>query len=333
MNAQEHFGRYTLVEKIAVGGMGELYLAQQAGASGDLEKVVVKRIRPELVHDPQFVEMFLNEGRLASMFRHPNIVEIYELGRVDDTYFMAMEYVPGQNLGDILDRLGGPLDVGLALHIIVEVCAGLSAAHEARDDEGRAMRLVHRDISPPNVLISFDGGVKLTDFGIAKVARQQQQTRAGVLKGKFAYLSPEQSLGEPIDRRSDIYALGLVLFEATVGCRANPGAAEVEQIYASSQGRVLKPSLEDPRYPPDLERIFFKATALAPRDRYENAREMQRDLEDFMELRGTSVSRADVGAFLCETFPEKARAAGVVFHEPEAPPSVNFPTSPTDMRF
>jgi serine/threonine protein kinase len=170
------------------------------------------------------------------------------------------------------------------------------------------MRLVHRDISPPNVLISFVGEVKLTDFGIAKVARQSKQTQAGVLKGKFAYLSPEQSMGEPIDRRSDIYALGLVLFEATVGMRANPGAVEVEQIYAASQARVLQPSLHDPSYPADLERIYLKATAKAPRDRYQTAREMHRDLADFQARRGLLVSSPQLGSFLQRLFPEDAAA-------------------------
>lgn len=288
--------------------MGELYLAEKPGIAGFSKQVVVKRIRPDMVHDNDFVEMFLNEGRLASMFTHPNIVQIYELGQVGNTYFMAMEYVPGRNLGDIIERRSGPVELPYALYILTQLLEGLGSAHDARDNEGRAMRLVHRDISPPNVLISFSGAVKLTDFGIAKVARQSRQTQAGVLKGKFAYLSPEQAMGEPIDRRSDLYALGLVLFEATVGRRANPGAVEVEQIYAASQGRVLQPSLHDHHYPPDLERIFLKATAKAPRDRYQSAREMHRDLVDFQGRNGMHVTANVLGAFLQRTFPEEAFA-------------------------
>jgi serine/threonine protein kinase len=306
---REQFGDYTLLRQIAVGGMGELYLAERPTSHGYPPHVVVKRIRSDLIHDDDFVEMFLNEGQLASRLHHPNIVQIHDLGQVDGVYFMSMEYVAGQNLADLIDRLDGPLDLACSLHVMSQLCQALASAHEARDEQGRDMKLVHRDISPPNVLISYAGAVKLTDFGIAKVAQQRRQTQAGVLKGKFAYLSPEQAMGEPIDRRSDIYALGLVLFEATIGKRGNPGAVEVEQISAACRGLVSQPSLEDPSYPPELERIYLKATATAPRDRYQTAREMHRDLEEFRARAGLVINSAQLGDFLRRAFPKEAQEA------------------------
>ncbi|MFH1130637.1 MAG: serine/threonine-protein kinase [Pseudomonadota bacterium] len=274
------FGRYKILHCIAVGGMGELYLAERQGLAGFTKQLVVKRIRPALAHDPEFVDMFLNEGRIAALINHPNVVHIYELGEVDGVYFLAMEYVPGKNLTTILKKLGGPLELPHAIHIVLQVCEGLAFAHEAKDNSGRSLELVHRDVSPPNVIVGYYGSVKLTDFGIAKVVRTKQ-TATGVLKGKFAYLSPEQARGKGVDRRSDIYSLGLLLFETTVGVRAIPEGDEAEVLYWSANARVRSASEILPDYPSELEGIFKKATAISPEDRYQRVEHLREDLLAF----------------------------------------------------
>lgn len=308
--SNQPFGRYTLLRRLAVGGMGELFLAERAGFAGFSKRVVVKCIRPDLADDDEFVEMFLDEGRLAAMITHPNIVQIYELGQVGRQYFMAMEYVPGKNLGEIVDRLGQGVEIPYAVAIMTQLCSALTAAHEAKNASGAPLYLVHRDVSPPNVLVSFSGAVKLTDFGIAKVAMRQRQTRAGVVKGKFAYLSPEQALGHPVDARADVYALGLVLFEATVGKIANPGVVEVEQVYAASQGRVRDPAEELRGYPEELRQIYLRATHVQPAGRYQSAREMQQALVSFAARYEIIRSSSQLAEYLQRLFPREAVEAG-----------------------
>ncbi|MCC6750576.1 MAG: serine/threonine protein kinase [Deltaproteobacteria bacterium] len=298
MSVVEPFGRYTLLRRLAVGGMGEVFLAQQPGIAGFSKQVVVKRIRPALVDDPHFVEMFLNEGRVAALLDHPNIVQIYELDEVDGIYFIAMEYVPGRDLGTMLEMVSGPLELSYALYILLNACEGLAFAHDAVGHDGQPLHLVHRDISPPNILVGYAGTVKISDFGIAKVARQNQQTAAGVLKGKFAYLSPEQARGHAVDYRSDIYAMGLLLFEVTVGRRANPANTDTAMIFAAAKRDLPSPSSIIPDYPPELEGIFLKATTLDPDDRYQHVKELQEDLLAFQVEHRLVVSAGRVGEWL-----------------------------------
>ncbi|MBW2731005.1 MAG: serine/threonine protein kinase [Deltaproteobacteria bacterium] len=308
--APQRFGRYTLVRRLAWGGMGELYIAERSGFAGFSKRVVVKCIRRDLAGDDEFVQMFLDEGRLAAMITHPNVVQIYELGQVDGQYFMAMEYVPGKNLAEIVNRLQGPIKLPHAVGILVQLCSALTAAHEAKDAQGTLLQLVHRDVSPPNILVSFSGAVKLTDFGIAKVAMRERQTRAGVVKGKFAYLSPEQVLGKDLDARADIYALGLVLFEASVGRMANPGSTEVEQIYAASQGEVLDPADIISTYPEELRQIFLRATKLDPSERFQRAHEMQKALVGFLGRHEMMTNSPQLAEYMQRLFPRDAVAAG-----------------------
>jgi eukaryotic-like serine/threonine-protein kinase len=293
----ETFGRYLLEKKLAVGGMGEVFLAQQSGIAGFAKKLVVKRIKASLVDDPQFVEMFLNEGRVAALIDHPNVVHIYELGQVDGAYFIAMEYVPGRSLSSVLERLGGPLDLPQALYVLTNICEGLAYAHDAVGHDGQPLNLVHRDISPPNILIGYSGAVKISDFGIAKV-EHHANTAVGVLKGKFAYLSPEQARGEPVDRRSDIFALGLVLFEMTVGHRANHGTTDTGMIFAAARRELPEPCDLLPDYPPELQGIFARATALDAAERYPNVKELQQDLLTFQLDRRMVVSAGSIGEWL-----------------------------------
>ena len=278
----ESFGPYTLVRRLATGGMGELFLAQRDGLAGFSKQLVVKRIRTELADDREFVEMFLAEGRVAALLDHPHIVHIYDLGQVEGIYYLAMEYVAGRDLGTVLSRNGGPVDLGCALSVLIGACEGVGFAHDATGGDGNPLGLVHRDINPQNILISYRGSVSITDFGIAKVRSwPRAETRAGVLKGKFGYLAPEQARSGKIDRRSDIYALGLLLFEATLGQRAIPGRSDTELLYAAAEGVTQRPKALNRDYPPALEQIFLKATARSPERRYQTVRELQHDLAQF----------------------------------------------------
>ena len=280
MQAQR-FGPYTLVHHLATGGMGELYLAQRAGVAGFSKQVVVKALRDDLANDDEFVEMFLDEGRLAGVLDHSNIVHIYELGEVDGVYFMAMEYVHGADLGSLLSAVGGPLELTAAFQVLRDVCEGLAFAHDAVDAGGRPLELVHRDINPANILVSSAGAVKIVDFGIAKVAQRHRQTRAGILKGKFGYLSPEQARGQRVDRRCDVYALGLLLFEMTTGRSAIPEGSEAQMLEAAAHGMLLQPTEVVPDYPRGLADIFRRCTFYRPEDRYQSVPELLDELLEF----------------------------------------------------
>ena len=213
----EAFGKYYLVDKIAVGGMAEIFKAKQFGPGGFEKVLVVKRILSHLSEDPDFVKMFHDEAMISSKLNHSNIVHVYEFGKIRNNYFLAMEYCEGKDLKTVMKKcqeLGRPLPIEYAAYIIHEVCKGLDYAHRKKDENDQEMNILHRDISPSNIMISYDEGeVKIADFGIAKAQDASYHTKAGVLKGKFEYMSPEQASGLPVDRRADIYACGIVFYE------------------------------------------------------------------------------------------------------------------------
>src|SRR5688572_513451 len=215
-------GPYTLLRRLAVGGMAEIFLARRDGPAGFSKVVALKRILPHLSTLPEFVSMFLDEARLAARLTHPHVVQIYDFGEVEGTYFISMEYVPGEDLLAAIKRareLERPVPPIVACSILSAVCDGLHYAHELRDEYGKALGIVHRDVTPSNVLISFDGVVKLADFGIAKAEHRSTHTAVGALKGKYAYMSPEQAKGEKLDRRSDLFSLGVAAHELLTGRR------------------------------------------------------------------------------------------------------------------
>jgi eukaryotic-like serine/threonine-protein kinase len=280
--------QYEIVRKIARGGMGEVYLARQIGIQGFAKDVVLKRIHAELAVDPEFVTMFLQEARIAALLDHPNIVQIIELGRLDGSYFLVMEYVPGLSLSRLLKAADGALPLNIAIQIAAGVAAGLQYAHDRRDGKGEPLNLVHRDVSPPNILVSTSGSVKITDFGIAKVRSSATKTQAGVIKGKFSYISPEQARGRAADRQSDIYSLGLVLYEMTTGHRAYPLAKDSEVLNAVAHGRVRPPDEHVPSFPPDLRAVMMRALAIDRNQRYAQCHELQDELLALLERRGGS---------------------------------------------
>ncbi|MFE8596957.1 serine/threonine protein kinase [Archangium violaceum] len=278
------FGKYQLLKKLATGGMAEVWLARQKGIEGFAKNVVVKRILPHLAEDQEFVGMFGNEARIAARFNHPNIAQVYEFGEANGTYFIAMEFIHGEDLGRVMRKAynaGGWIARPLAIRIVASACEGLYYAHTRTDDNGKPLKVVHRDISPQNILISFDGSVKLVDFGIAKAADQATATKSGAIKGKFAYMAPEQAAGKPLDHRADIFAIGLVLYELLTGTRPLKRESELGTLQAAMECNILPPS-QVADVPPELDEVVMRALAKAADDRYRDARQLQLALEEFL---------------------------------------------------
>lgn len=305
------FGKYTLLRKLAVGGMAEIFLALHRSISGFEKLLVIKRILPNLTQDPEFLQMFLDEARIAATLNHPNIVQIYDVGSVGEATFIAMEYVHGEDLRSIVRGMKKkgittfPLEH--ALQIIVGACAGLDFAHSRTDLKGEPLEIVHRDISPQNVLVTFAGDVKVVDFGIAraKMAGLEEKTDRGQLKGKIPYMSPEQCRGEDLDHRSDIFSLGIILFELTTGRRLFRGETEFVTMRRILEDPYPRPSQFVAGYAPDLEGIVMKALARDRDQRYQSARELQADLEEFIRHHRIAASSLNLSKFLQEIFGDK----------------------------
>jgi len=276
------YGPYRLIEKVAVGGMAEVFKAKRAGVEGFEKVVAVKRILPHLSDNKEFVDMFIDEAKMVAGLTHPNIVQIFDLGKLEKSYYIAMEYVHGRDLRSIQKRArerGPRIPLDLSVLIVSKVCSALEYAHRKKDDTGRAMKIVHRDISPQNILISFEGDVKLTDFGIAKAATKASTTDRGALRGKLLYMSPEQAWGKPIDRRSDVFSLGIVFYELITEDKPFLGGSEMSILEMVRECRVSPPSASNPRVPETIERVVMKALERDPDARYQDASEMYRDLE------------------------------------------------------
>ncbi|MGH7297717.1 MAG: serine/threonine protein kinase, partial [Polyangiaceae bacterium] len=304
------FGKYTLIRKLATGGMAELFLAIQKSVAGFEKLLVIKRILPAMNGDRAFVDMFLHEARIAATLSHPNIVQIFDVGQVDGTYFIAMEHVHGEDLRSIVrqmkkkDVVEFPLEH--ALSIVLGLCAGLSYAHERRDLDGTALNIVHRDISPQNVVVTFTGDVKLVDLGIAKSdARLEDVSKSGHLKGKVPYMSPEQARGEAIDWRSDIFAAGVMLFELTTGKRLFKGTSEYETLKLICEREYPLPSQARMGYPRELEVIVMRALQKDRAQRWQSAREMQAALEEFVRTERLAVSPIALSQFMQGLFEDK----------------------------
>ncbi|HLB94649.1 MAG TPA: protein kinase [Nitrospiria bacterium] len=280
----QHFGKYLLIDKIGTGGMAEVYLAKQSGLKGFEKVVAIKRILPHLTQDPEFISMFINEAKLAALLTHQNIVQIFDLGHLEDFYYIAMEYVMGKDLRTLLHRaktVNKPLFIGQVLSIVTKICAGLDYAHRKKDLNGQDLSLVHRDISPQNVLVSYEGEVKLVDFGIAKAASQSSETRTGFLKGKLSYMAPEQAWGKPVDRRTDIFAMGIVLYEMLTGHKLFKGDNDFNTLEKIREAKVEPPPTQlNAHISEELEAIILKALAREPKDRFQSAAEFLMALED-----------------------------------------------------
>lgn len=319
------FGPYRLLDRVAVGGMAEVFKAKRSGVEGFEKTVAVKRILPHLSDNKEFVDMFVDEAKMVAGLAHPNIVHIFDLGRIERSYYIAMEFVHGRDLRTIQKRArekGLRLPLDLSLRVVSQVCAALEYAHRKKDELGRPMEIVHRDVSPQNILISFEGDVKLVDFGIAKAATKASSTDRGALRGKLLYMSPEQAWGRPIDRRSDVFSLGIVLYELLTDTKPfmAPGN-EVTILELVRQCLVTPPREVNPRVPEALERVVMKALARDPDDRYEDAGQMQRGLERIRRER-PPVSARDLARFLELLFERGEREEGAAAERPagDTPP-------------
>jgi serine/threonine protein kinase len=301
------YGRYTLLKKLATGGMAEVFLARQKGLEGFEKLLVIKRILPHLADDAEFVSMFLNEARIAARFNHPNIVQIYDLGKEEDTYFIAMEFIHGEDLGRIMRRAWKQrawIPVPIALRIVASVCEGLYYAHTKTDEHGNPLKVVHRDISPQNIIVSFDGNVKLVDFGIARAADQSSTTRAGSIKGKYAYMSPEQASGKVVDQRSDIFAVGLVLFELLTGMRPLKRDNDLMTLKAAVDCQFPLPS-QVAHVPPEADALVMKALQRVADDRYQDARAFQMAIESYLVDHKLNASNIHVSEMMRELFGDR----------------------------
>ncbi|MBX7112975.1 MAG: serine/threonine protein kinase [Myxococcaceae bacterium] len=297
--------------------MAEIFLARQAGLEGFEKTIVIKRIRPHLSKQASFVKMFLNEAKLAAQLNHPNIVQIYDLGKIGESYFIAMEYIFGRDMRRIIpkaDTLGIPFPMVYALKIASSVCEGLYYAHQKVDLYGSPLNIVHRDVTPENIFVSFDGTVKVLDFGIAKAANQIEQTRAGEIKGKLSYMSPEQCMGKSLDCRSDLFSLGVVLYEWLTGFKLFTGDSEVAILKSITEGKIYAPSYFKADIPEAVEAILMKALEKDREKRYQTAWDMQYDLDQFLSQYEFTPSNIHLSNFLKQLFndeleEEKARLA------------------------
>jgi len=321
----ERLGRYDLLRRLGAGGMAEVHLARAAGPEGFQKLVVLKRILPHLSADPEFVRMFLAEARLAAILDHPNVVQVFDIGRDGGDWFFTMEYVYGENLQNVLRavrRNGGALPIEHAVTIGIGVATGLHYAHDRVGFDGRPLQLVHRDVSPTNVMCTYDGCVKVADFGIAKVTSRTDVTRAGIRKGKVPYMSPEQCRADPLDRRSDVFSLGIVLYEATTDIRLYDGDNEFGVMNRIVNVDVPPPSTHRPNYPKELERIVMRALCRDRDRRYASAAELALDLEAFARERKMRSTPAALGEYLHGIFKPKPFPYGALAGTVVAPESL-----------
>jgi serine/threonine protein kinase len=303
------FGKYVLTRLIATGGMAEIFLAHEKKRPD--EQFVIKRILPHLIESSEFVSMFLDEARIAAQLHHENIVEIFDVGRVEGSYFIAMEYVHGEDIRRIYNqafKLQRSLPLSHSIRVIAEASVGLGFAHRLPGLTGKPLGVVHRDVSPQNILVTYDGSVKIVDFGIAKAASKVSETRAGVLKGKYSYMSPEQATGDPLDHRTDIFALGIILYETTTGTRLFKRQNELATLQAIMRCEFKPPSDVLRGYPVELEQILLKALAMDVSDRYQNAEDFSRDLFQFLRNSGLHVERGDISEFMHDLFEPESQA-------------------------
>lgn len=326
-----HFGRYEILKPLGRGGMAEVFLARQLSLGGFSKTVVLKRILAQLGEDPKFVEMFLQEAKLAARISHPHVVEIFDVGQVGNQYFIAMEYVAGTDLSRLLQtatRLNEPMPIELAARVVADLAGGLHAAHTCVNEHGQATPIIHRDVSPHNVLISFDGLVKLTDFGIAKATDSSERTPTHTIKGKLSYLAPEQvraGIG-PVDTRADLFPLGLIFYQ----CATLEQMFRRDTEYATLWALLNEPikTISEHRSAPKLsDAILAKALARRPEQRYASARAVQQDMEALISATGKLGSSKQLSDWMARIY-ELAKARnvstfGVDFRKADAEPSTS----------
>jgi serine/threonine-protein kinase len=335
-DAGKLLGRYCVVDEIGVGGMASVHLARVDGPGGFQKWVAIKRIHDHLVEDEAFVNMFFDEARVAASISHPNVATVFDLGKDGDSYWIAMEYLHGEPLREAMRRTesaarpagdrpqhesaarpggvrpqheasGQPMPPEIACRIIADAAEGLHAAHELLGPGGEKLDLVHRDVTPHNLFVTYEGVTKVVDFGIAKFSSRAASTRTGILKGKIAYMSPEQIAGEPIDRRTDVFALGVVLWELTTGQRLFRMESDLDTMAKVKECAPPRPSAIVRGYPIDLEKLVLKALSKNKNERYRTAREFSRALQSLLMRRGLFVGTDEVAAYMHSLFADRIR--------------------------
>jgi serine/threonine protein kinase len=302
--------RYNLIEKLEAGGMAEVFLGEATSVQGFKKKVAIKRVLPHLASHTNFIGMFLDEARLGARLNHANIVSVFDIGKADNSFFIVMEFVDGTNLKKVMETLRvkrKPFPLKDAIYIAMEACRGLSYAHELLDDDGGPLDLVHRDVSPPNILISKRGEVKVTDFGLAKARTQLERTDPGVVKGKFSYLSPEAASGLEVDHRADIFAVGIIMWELFTGRRLFYGETDYQTVELVRQAKVPSIAALNPEIEPELEQIVRKALAKDPDERYQSAADLGDALAQYLFSRRMKVTARDIANLVRDTQVEMMR--------------------------
>jgi len=304
-------GRYEIVRHLASGGMAELYIARQQAMGGFEKPVVLKLLQPRYAEKPSVVTMFLDEARLAAKLNHPSIVHVYDVAEEGGMKYIAMEYIDGETVADIVKQglaVGNYLPLEHAVHLVAQTAAGLAYAHERREPDGRVLRIVHRDVSPTNILVSYEGQTKIVDFGIAR-AQDELREESGILPGKASYMSPEQIRGLGADYRSDIFALGIILYELTLCQRLYRGAPEAVMRRIVDEN-ITPPTAIRRDYPPALELIVMRALEKRPEDRYQSAEAMRHELEEFLDDSGLRTGNRRVSLYMNELFQSAAGRSG-----------------------
>ncbi|HTM21379.1 MAG TPA: serine/threonine-protein kinase, partial [Kofleriaceae bacterium] len=299
------FGKYLLLDRVSVGGMAEVFKAKSYGVEGFEKVIAIKRILPSMGEDRDFIKMFIDEAKIAGQLSHANICQIFELGRTDGSHFIAMEYIWGKDLLQISNRfkkLGQVMPVDMACFVVSKVCEGLDYAHRKKDAMGRPLQIVHRDCSPQNVLVSYEGEVKIIDFGIAKAASRSSRTQAGVLKGKFGYMSPEQVRGLPLDRRSDVFALGTILYESLTGERLFMGESDFSTLEKVRNVDIQPPTALNRNIPAEVETIVMRALTRDADERYQWASEMRAELQQYLMTRPEVFTAKSLSGWLRQGF-------------------------------
>lgn len=308
-------GKYRLVAELGRGGMAEVFLALVHGVAGFNKLMVIKRLRPHLADEHEFLQMFLDEARLAAKLSHPNIVQTIEVGEENGQFFISMEYLEGQPLNRILRRCGDRVTMAMALRILCDSLAGLHHAHNLTDYDGTRLNVVHRDATPHNIFVTYNGQTKVVDFGIAKAAISVAETRTGVLKGKVSYMAPEQARGEEVDRRADIFSIGCCIWEVLTGKRVWKGKSDIQVLNAimANADAIPSPKTVKPDIPEGLERICMKALAFDVERRHQTALELKQDIEDYLNGIGDKTTVAMASAIIAERFQsERAKLRSLI---------------------
>jgi len=307
----QKFGKYVLLDRINVGGMAEVFRAKSFGVDGFARLVAIKRILPNISKEEEFIEMFVDEAKLTVQLQHANVVQVMDLGKVEDRYYISMEYVSGGDLRTVWDRArrrNRLLPIAMSCYLVMKCCEGLDYAHRKKDDTGKDIGLVHRDVSPQNLLVSFEGEVKVVDFGIALARHKVSKSQAGVLKGKFGYMSPEQVRGVELDHRSDIFACGIMLWELLVGDRLFLGESDFSTLEKVRNVEMVPPTHFNKNLSPQVERIVMKALAKNRDDRYRHASEMAEDLQRYLFSSNQPFARTDLQRYMHQHFTEEIAA-------------------------